>query len=294
MKISKLLELDSRFNCKESLSKNIGDSFLFQHNSIFKKIRKTSLEAGFSFSSEFDFSYLALGLAQLTPILQSKKIPYFDNVTALEQVESKISSTTLWDEVVDNLKKNYVFHEACHAVARSFAEAVLLDQPTQDKKILQLLLEESFSNACELLGIIDVGDSLHRIFYEANSYIFVFESRTHLKNLVKSVGFKTTLKFLILSYLHSNYLFESIPEKNFLRMLKMLDVDSKEVAKNMRALSKIAFELNPRFRMVTTGFYLRLSGYNVDSKNLKNFDFISTLEADTSFLAFLNYLAVDL
>ena len=293
MKLFKLLELHSKFKPEGFLQDNLGDGCLIETNRIYRAIRKASLQQGLVFSSEFNSDYLALGLTQLENILSAKKIPYFDNISILKKVEKNIPETTMWDEVIDNLKKNNVFHESCHAVARVEALKTLKVDANQDYKVLRLLLEESFANTCELLGIIDVQDSAQKIFYEISSYIYVYEARTHLLSAVKELGLQSVMKIFILSYLHSNFLYDNLSEKEFFRISRYaLDGKALEIksSKNLKALVRISFELNPRFRTLTTGFFMRLQGVKGHPESLTDFDFMSLLEKDPSYKKFLNEL----
>lgn len=300
MKISRLLEIQQEKTSLTSLEKNFGDSFLVQHNRIYKIIRKQALQAGFSYSTEFNASYVALPLSQLDHLLQTKKIPYFDNVSILQEIEQKIPKSTNWDEVVDNLKKNYLFHESCHAVARTSAQKIFTTNDSPLTQIVRQMIEESFANSCELIGIIDAEDAAHRIFYEANSYIFVYDMKPHLKNLVQEHGVDFVIQFMIFCYLYSNFLFDSLNDQSLDRILKLLKPDSNDLTalkkntsalKKIRAASRIAFELNPRFRQVTTGFYLRWASLNPQQKDLTRFDFMPLIESDQRMLKLIHSLS---
>lgn len=300
MKISRLLEIQQEKKSLTSLEKNFGDSFLVQHNRIYKIIRQKTLEAGFSYSDEFNPFYLALPLSQLEQVLKVKKIPYFDNVSILQEIEKKIPRLTIWDEVVDNLKKNYLFHESCHAVARTTSQKFFKTNDNSSTQIVRQMIEESFANSCELIGLVDAEDAAHRIFYEANSYIFVYDMKPHLKNLVQEHGFDFVMQFIIFCYLYSNFLFDSINDQSLNRILKLLLPDPNDLMtlkknaaslKKLRAASRIAFELNPRFRQVTTGFYLKWAGLNPQQKDLTQFDFMQLIESDQRMLKLIQSLS---
>lgn len=286
MKISRLLELHSQCKPQYSLPNCFGDGFLIQNNPIYKAVRVATINANFTFTTEVTNDYLVLPLSQLDEVLRNKKIPYFENVSVLNQIEKKIPNTTLWDEVSDNLKRNFLFHESCHAVSRTIADRIFLGDLDQQKNVLKLMLEESYSNTCELFGVVDVDQPAHRLFYEMSSYIYVYEDRVHLKDLINEIGRESSLKMMMMFYLHSNFQFESIDERALSRILKLLAIESKEAKKikKFRTISRIAFQLNPRFREVTSGFYLRLNGYEA---NLAAFDFMHLLETDSRFIQFI-------
>ncbi len=294
MKISKLLELSLSEKNQTTLIHNFGDAYLLKHNAIFRTIREHSIQSGFSFSSTYNENYSSLSLSQLDQILIKKIIPFYNNISVLTEIEQKIPQTTVWDEVCDNLKKNYLFHESCHAVARSCAEIFIDKKTSTNGQILKILIEESFANSCELLANKDVNDSAHRIFFETNSYIVVYESRDLINKLIKELGFEFIFKFVLLSYLHSNFLCKQIDDKAWTRVLNFISLNSNNLTtdelpaelvkknyKTLKALSRISFDLNPRFRLVTSHFYLRLMGFK--NSNRLNYDFMDVIESDLSF-----------
>ncbi len=290
MKISRLLELNSQAKNSQGLSHNFGDYFLVQNNAIYRAVRAGALACGFEYTLDVSREYSALPLSQLDQLFQEKKIPYFDNVTALVAVEKKIPNTTAWDEVADNLKRNYLFHESCHVISKTEADIIFTDKLSSDQKVTKILLEESFSNTCELMAVIDADQPAHRIFFEANSYINMYEDRVYLKELVTELGYAYVFKYLMLCYLHSNFLIDRLDDKSFERILRLLE--RKDVPlKKLRSVSKISFLLNPRFRQVTTGFYLRLSGFKTSGKELIGFNFLNLLESDSRYLRLLSVLS---
>lgn len=286
MKLARLLDLHTQHSGSPlALSTNLGDGFLVKNNKLFNAVRRQATQLGYIYSDAFQSGYLALPLAQLETILKCKRIPYFDNVSVIHDIETQIRNVIFWDEVVDNLKTNHVFHESCHAIARTHALSIFHDETNNDAKIVRLLIEESFSNACELLGIIYAHDTAHKIFYEANSYIYMHNDQFQLAYLNKEIGTPSTLRFLMGCYLFSNFLHEKITDAQLERLRKIIKINLPPAQlKIARSLSKIAFELNPRFRWVTTTFYLRLCGIKTTTEKLSSIDFLHHLETDTRFI----------
>lgn len=293
MKLARLLELHQKNQTDLGLSKNLGDGFLIKNNFLYGSVRKTAAKLGFKYTDQIDSKYLALPLSQLETVLKNKTIPYVDNVSVLVDVENQIRNVTIWDDVTDNLKQNHVFHESCHAISRSFSNSIFENEKNQDNVIFRLLIEESFSNTCELLGIMDAEDSAHRIFYELNSYIFMPDNRSQMKKLVTETSLGSIIQFLIGCYLFSNFLHEKIKDADFNQLLKLLNLHEQPIAvqKTMRSVSKIAFELNPRFRWVTTTFFLRLHGMTVSPESLAKIDFLKLINQDKRFLALITRLS---
>ncbi len=302
MKLANLLDQNKKSaNQSGALKDSLGDGFLIANNLIFRNIRTRAVSVGFRFSTAQNDAYRVLPLSQLDSILKTKTIPYFDNVTVLEQVEARMPRETVWDDISDNLKGNSVFHEACHAVSRSFVigfENRLTTEAEIDPeaaRVLASLLEESFANTCELLSIMDASDQVHRIFIELNSYVYMLDDRVHLINASRDLGAEVFFKFVMLMYLHSNFLRE-LNETSFERSLKIAcqssdaavsKVQDPKLRKSLRQIAKIAYQLNPRFREVTTRFYLRLNGVRANVNELNNFDFLSILTNSQGAKSFL-------
>ena len=299
MKISRLLELNRQNSEPLALAQNLGDGFLLKNNPIYRNTRKAASEFGFKFSNELQADFLALPYSQLEDILEKKVIPYVDNVSVLEKVVKQTKDQVVWDEISDGFRRNYVFHESCHAVIRSLSQKIIKSKASlqtlegQQKKCLHMLLEESFANTCELLAGIEAHDQAHKIFYELNSYTFLFESRTYLKAACDSLGKDFVLKFFVLVYLHSNFLVQNLNDKQFDVILKLAGhskVDSKDL-KNLKALSKIPFTLYLRFRTTTTALHLKLSGIDRPMDEVLNFNFLEEIKNEKPYLELLDSVA---
>ena len=175
-------------------------------------------------------------------------------------------------------------------------ERHLTELNTQELQILVLsrLIEESFANTCELLAVVDAIDPVHQIFFELNSYVVMLEDKTNLKKALQDIGEHIFMKFMILCYLHANFLAPPLSDQKFEKLFSLISEKKSEFSlsqkKSMRALSKIAFELNLRFRMVTTGFYLKLNGISTPMAELKDFDFIQTMIDRPELMEFLDAL----
>lgn len=267
---------------------------MLEHNPIYRAIRLQTLKDGFQYQISTDTDYLALPLSQLENMLKQKKIFYSDNVSTLLKIESHIPQSTVWDEVYDNLKRNFVFHESCHAVARTrFVE--VFGSLSGDQRLIQALIEESFANTCELLGISFVEDVTHEIFYEFNSYIFIYEVKPLIAELQNKIGFEKLFKMVWLTYLHSNFLFNRLDDKNYKRLVAYLQWSvgvEPDVTKKLKSLLRVAFELNPRFKEVTTAFYLRYAGLVNGRTHINEVDFMKALESDSRYQDYFNMICM--
>lgn len=291
MKINKLLEL--HFSENLGLEKSFGDSFLLKKNRIYKNIRKASLSAGYSFTTENTEDYLALSLSQLESILTTKKIPYFDNVSALIKLEKLHPQVGSWDDIYENLRRNFHFHESCHAVARNLQLTQFKDLKDD---ILLRLIEESFANTCEMLAVADTEKTADRIFFEINSYTALFEIKDLLLQLRRDLGFEKLFNVVMLGYLHSNHLHNSLKDtvlKEILIVTEVFEIvgNNPTLHKKLKELLKYCFYLDENFRQVATGFYIKLSTKNQTATNLKEKNFFAQISKDTGYLKFIKQLS---
>ena len=288
MKLSKLLELHSLSSDPADLRQNFGDAYLCQNNKIFRNIRREALRRGFTFSHEQNDAYQALPLSQLSEILSTKKIPYLDNVSVLKKIESRLPDKAEWGDLRDNLRKNFLFHESCHAVARELLQPL----PKGDLE-LQMLMEESFANTCELLAVVDAGDLPHRIFLEWNSYTALFEAQNNLRSALEEIGRSEFFTLMFFGYLHSNFLFDSFEDAQFNRIAKLavpMNLNAKQL-KTARVLLKICFTLDKNFKEVTTGFYLKLNGVSADFRQAGTYNYLDKFEKISEYRDYVSRLA---
>lgn len=278
MKLANLLQKHSEAIAQSALSQNLGDSFLLTHNTIYKQIRLKALDLGFRYSTEVSEDYTAFPMGQLENILQEKIIPYVNNVTPLQKLNKKTASSLEWNHVVDNLKPNYLFHESCHAVSRSFVPKIKSNK--FKSQLTTTLIEESFANTCEFFAISEAHDQVHRIFLEVNSYFTIFEDRSLLKKIIEQNGKASVFKFMLLCYLHSNFLNEKLEDKDFKRIIELAHLESQAEIKILKSLAKNAFALNPRFRYTTTEMYMRLNGVTQSVTEVVDFDYLQLIKDD--------------
>lgn len=292
MKISKLLEIHSHEN--SGLQKCLGDSYLLKHNRIFRNIRKASNDYGFIFSHQNNEDYLALSLSQLENILTTKCIPYFDNVSALIKLEQKHPEIGHWNDIYENLRRNFHFHESCHAVARTLQST---EFKSLDDDILLRLIEESFANTCEMLAVIDCQRNSDRIFYEINSYTALFELKEIIEKLTHTLGLTKLFSLVLLGYLHSNHLHNSL-KQNVLKDFLLLTATEKLVAENsktsaqLKDLLQYCFYLDENFRQVATGFYIKLSTKNKSRGQLKEKNYLTILTEQNGYMKFIEKLSL--
>ncbi len=296
MKLKNILkhhfEISDKDLIEKSLPGNLGDAFLLKNNQIFNNVRTIVLNTGFSFSDQVHPHYASLPLSQLDVILDSRKIPFQNNVDVLLDIERKTPGQMEWDFISDGLKQNHVFHESCHAIARHLRKDLDFESSKQ-MQLMLTILEESFANTCEFLAVADASDPVHRVFYEWNSYVCIFEERSNIKKTLNEMGRAEVFRFFIMAHLYCNFLNERWLENDFQRVLKLAfgSEVSEAIKKTLRFLSKENFTLNPRFRYMTTSFYLKTNGYSESAEEALNFDPIQMIEMHLSLRNWINLLS---
>jgi hypothetical protein len=294
MKLRLVLAQHQKFSHAQALKKNLGDAFLIQHNPVFRVIRAEAIRRGFRFSPNRFHDYDALALTQLPKILNTKTIPYCDNVTALQDVEKRAPKAFNLGEVPP-LRANYVLHETAHGVARVLREKHVGKLPgkkglgtlkSQQELALAILVEESFANACESFSNLYATNALHDEFLYKNSYIMEKPTeRAHLVNCVKLIGEALTFQLLFYSFLYSNFLKTNTALEDFNLVLTQLFFNSpakmgKLKKTDLRTLKKtfqIGLDLDPQFTIFTNAFCLRLMGIKKDLFEVLSFDFMGTM-----------------
>ena len=285
MKIAALLKNHQNFQQK-GLAGNFGDGYLMEHNRVYRQIRKAALAGGYKFSSDPNGAYEVFPLLQLERLLKAKIFPYSNNVRVFEEMPPSQLEVLVWDDLVGNLKRNFVFHEGCHGVIRDLVSEHFGKDP--QPSVWQMLLEESFANTAELLGIMDVDNATHRAFYELNSYNTLFEHRTGLKKAMDELGSNVLIPFLLLSYLHVNFLRDSLDEGDLKKILSLIEADKPTAnqLKILKFLAKLTFELSEIFRYQTTAFHLKINGITSPLEEALDFDFLEELKKQNKLSSF--------
>ena len=301
--IKRLLDAHLRTSSRNSLKRCLGDGYLLAHNRVYGNIRNVVSALGFTFSDEPSCfaSYDAFSLSQLPTILKERIIPYRDQVTALEKIR-EVSVTALSIGNPRLLQPNHVFHESCHAIARACSDANLPDTDhdggralEQERKYaLKILLEESFANSCEAIASVDVSNAIHQGFFKLSSFVdHSKQVQGYTIRAIDQIGFDATLKLIVLSFLHSNFMYEKLPRWQFLKFMDFVhDGRSPRLGtaatRNLLLLARRGLRLAPGFRMFTAAFYFKFVGIRSPLEPLLDFDYLDALEKDRVYRDFLD------
>lgn len=303
MKLKTLLETHRKYSkTKDCLRKNFGDGYLLAHNPIYRSIRRQAIEYGFKFTSKRFGDYDVLALTQLPKILSQKMIPYSDNLRPLLEIEKQDPGTFAFSDI-PAIRPNQVFHESAHGVGYSLVQKHLKPSrsiPARDR-LLQLLLQEAFSNACESFSNVYSTNSLHDEFLYKNSYIMEeSHERAILKAAIRKIGADRCFELLLLSFLYANFIAMSSGLKNIRRILRFVfrahatqlaRLKKSEIAL-LKDLFKIGFGLDQDFTIFTNGFIFKQLGFKEPLAKLLAFDFLSHLEEDERYQACLSAMVL--
>ena len=289
MHLLRLLEIHKQHSSSDGIEQNFGDGYLLNHNRIYRNMRKEAQLSGFHYAPASN-DQLVLPFLQLESILKNKEIPYIDNTSPIEKLVVDYPHLT-WTDIYTQLKRNYVFHESCHATARAVFMATEEKQSDAAGLALQIFLEESFANTCELIAMLDAEDAAHQIFFEQNSYTWLPEMKSLFKKVIDQNGELILMKLLLLAYLYSNLLRYEVPEKQFSEILDLLQVEqsNKSKVREIKKLISVAFTLDEEFRTVTSALHLKLHRLSVD---LKKIDLLCELKQRPTYFEIIDKLCV--
>ena len=290
MKLKQLLKIHDRYASTGSLKGNLGDGYLVRHNRMYRSIRVAAVKAGFRFRNDRFYDYDVLALTQLPKIISKKIIPYGNNVRPLRQIEK--SAPGVFDLAqVPPLTANYVLHESAHGVGNQIRMATVGKRKDENEKVLCILLEEAFANACESFFSLFATAAVHNLFLMKNSYIVEsLETRVQIQKTLKIIDEMAVFRLVIFSYLHANFLKTKISDPAFRRALKIAIQDhavshalTQGEVSQLKRVFEGGFDLDPAFTVRTNSFCLRLMGLKRPLQQLLDFDFMKYFETDPTY-----------
>jgi hypothetical protein len=284
--LKEILNLHDENRVADGIALSLGDGFLYQNNPIFRSIRDQFLKMKFSFTDEDFCHYTVMPYVSLTAILKEKKVPYFDNVTVLKEIERNHPGRFRCNDII-KVKPNYVLHESSHCLAEGFLQNFRLQDTgisTESKKAFRLVMAESMANTVESLANGPNETAVQRLFFEVNSYVIHNKkSHTQLKQSLDLLGPRPVFHLMYISYLFSNCLFPEVTHKQFHQILDLIIPENNLLKKaqdsqSVKRLFNHAFELSMDFRLQTTGFFCALSGLETNVIKLLQLDIIKIIE----------------
>lgn len=291
MRLNLLLKIHDSAKNKYGLKDAFGDAYLLNQNLIYRNLRDLALKRGYKFT-EADRDYLLMPLVQLSEILREKSIPYRNEVRLLKKLAKSMPPNFDIFEMPVLPNSNH-FHESAHCVAE---QALALSTDDSRKgKILNTILAESFANATEALSYALVNDETHLFFLERNNYIyFTAEMLEILRTLGRENNLRSLFKFIFISYVYSNFLYETLSDQDFFDACALFTPEMKisaRKAKHFRRLFQHGLDLSPGFRLLTTQFYFKSLGYAGSVERILDFDFIQYMKKKPIYFKIIDEMA---
>jgi hypothetical protein len=297
--LAELLALHDAHRPEGALERCLGDGYLIDVSPAFRRIRSTARELGATYTMEDFCHYTALRYASLDAILASGRIPYFDNVTILRELERRRPGRFRLHHVFE-LTPNYVLHESAHFIADRLAppgsDAPAGPDPAlaaSRARMIAVNLGESFANATEMVTRLEIETAIDDRILDQNSYI---RGRPRIapsfRELVACVGSRAAFRVLLLGYLHANMLHDTLPEDRLAVVLELAGLgDNPAAALLASKVVPACFRLNPGFRHLTQAFYLTYLGIETPLEALLDFDFLGTILTSEPLRCYMTTLA---
>lgn len=260
--LRELISVHRQFRAKGSLPENLGDGFLFDQNPVFRSVRESCLERGFSFTPSDHGLYYSFPLMSLDQVIETRRIPYRDNFAWLPLLEkSAPGQFTLTELKRSELLFNYVFHEAAHCIAHSvfFGRVRFSRLPKNADTLRKILIGEAFANMVEALSHAFAEGEIGSYFLDGNCH---FRSSVkevkEIRRFAKAHGYEKTATVLLAAFLYANYLLDRLGRREhaLIRELAGLEKSAK-----IEKLAKIGTELSEQFRTTTTHLHLIKMGF---------------------------------
>jgi hypothetical protein len=173
-----LLWINDQYRLDGTLHDVIGDGYLLQHNSLFRRARQLFRGEGGAFvcdASNLARSYTAAPLLMLDDILSSRLIPYCANSLALRRLVRQAPGIPVCEEfLITLLNRNFLFHETLHCIGSVRVDNILKVGDTIDSAhtfVIKSAFVEAFANAIERLSFYEAQVPLHLLFMRMNSYV---------------------------------------------------------------------------------------------------------------------------
>lgn len=286
MKLARVLQQHRQSVGPDTLRKNIGDAYLCARNPFFARIRSAALVRGYTFSERDPGGYFGFPLLGLDVVLETRRIPYRDNVTALERLEAaRPDFYTLTDLASNRPTPNYLLHEAAHAVAyaEAFGSRPVADAFAERSHLPLVLAGEAFAMTAEYLAACSVSDPLHRWFFSVNSYRHRTQAKKAIGELMLELGERPVVWVLLSGFVASNTLRESLKEREVSALAEHAAPNGGLRRRQLTALRRAvsaAIKMSREFRVDTARLFLCKFGYRRRIERELEFDCVRQVECD--------------
>jgi hypothetical protein len=279
VKLRELVEIQREHHGPGRLRGNLGDGLLFARNPFFRRIRLATLARGFRYTLEDPGSYFAFPLAALDTLLETRRVPYRDNVRPVVRLDAgRPGFFELRDLAGNRPLPNYLLHESAHAIA--FHE--LFGRPKSVRRALEapgsllgIELGEAYAMTAEYFAACAATSGVHRWVFSINSYRQRAPARETIGGMVREFGLELAAFTVLCAFLSNLFFRERLTAGSVEQMLELWATapdDAKKGARARRAtvpkaarqkLRRALGELmlmNPEFRRDTTRLFLTMFG----------------------------------
>lgn len=274
--LREVLDFDAALAGPFSLSQNLGDASLFEKNRVYAGLRRAAWGADFRFSLLDPQAYFGWSLVSLDTILKTRMIPFRNNRGGLEHLEEmRPGFFTLADLELNRPTPNYVLHETAHAVA--FDE--IFGRPRDVRRamsppapLVRLILGEAYAMATEYFAACYVQSDLDQWFFSISSYRRRLDGKRVIGEALAERGALGSGLIVLLAFLHSNYLRQSLSAHELDRGLELFGeraLRGKE-RKRVVAAANCFMQMNPEFLRDTSKLFLGPLGYAKDTASILN------------------------
>lgn len=268
----------------------LGDGYLMRSNPVYRNVKLSALKMGCEYVEAYP-RYLLLPFHELQKIVATKKVPYVPAAKLMEEVENARPETFTLGEVP--MPESYHLHESAHVIADQIVGAVKTKTP--EERILQSILCESFANTVDALACVPAVDDMHLYFISQNSYMKPqMKVMQAMSRLNEALGFRFVFMLTYLTYVHANFLTAPMKSKSVKELAAEYASEAKltpKLLKDCQTVCALGDKLDPQFRILTTGNYLKMEGFEGEVYDLLNFDFRAILKKNPDFMKAIHSLA---
>ncbi len=290
MKLSELIRLQERCHGPACLERSVGDGYLYVNNPFFRRVRDAALGAGFRFSTRDPGGYFGFPLLGLDKVLESRQIPFRDNLTALEQLEAfRPGFFGLRDLTENRPTPNYTLHEAAHAVAyhEAFGKRCVREAFTDPKALLLVITGEAFAMTAEYLAACAVQGPVAGWLFSINSYRRRTQAKRPIGELIGNLGQPRVIWALLGAFVQSNFLRDTLSRRELQHIMAHCpegsSADLQAEFGKLRSSVARAMQMSPEFRYETARLFLTKFGYPRKIENLLGVDPFQSFRADGAY-----------
>lgn len=254
----------------------LGDSYLVDHNSVFRNVRTSALQEGFVFTTDTQdtlwSAYQVMSLACLDDLLRLRTFPCYANKHVLERLANDASSTLSFpiSFLLLTITPNNHFHEAAHALGyRAFTQQDGLLQSLATKaaeqRVWGALITEAVANTVEFMAWMVSESPIERIFLRLNAPSSYEDAdlRAFNRYVISTCGVQFVFARIFLSFLVARVYPDVISPQRQADLIQVFSEDrdsSQQELQLSTILLRTAKGLRGEFRDIIAPSYFQILG----------------------------------